>query len=185
MNHRFYASLASATLLMAASCTTAAPTSASAAATIVPMTLVTASGAGASIGDITLRNGAAGVALAMHLHGLPPGDHGFHLHGTGSCAAAANASGQMTAAGGAGGHFDPANTGHHEGPNGAGHLGDLPVLHVGADGSASQVLIAPHLHSIDEMRGRALVIHAGGDNYSDTPAPLGGGGARIACGVIS
>jgi superoxide dismutase, Cu-Zn family len=28
------------------------------------------------------------------------------------------------------------------------------------------------------------MIHAGGDNYSDTPAPLDGGGARIACGVI-
>ncbi|MBV8452160.1 MAG: superoxide dismutase, partial [Deltaproteobacteria bacterium] len=26
--------------------------------------------------------------------------------------------------------------------------------------------------------------HAGGDNYSDTPLPLGGGGARLACGVI-
>ncbi|MBF9200908.1 superoxide dismutase, partial [Acinetobacter baumannii] len=23
-----------------------------------------------------------------------------------------------------------------------------------------------------------------GDNYSDSPLPLGGGGARIACGVI-
>jgi Cu-Zn family superoxide dismutase len=28
------------------------------------------------------------------------------------------------------------------------------------------------------------MVHTGGDNYSDTPAPLGGGGARIACGVI-
>lgn len=28
------------------------------------------------------------------------------------------------------------------------------------------------------------MIHAVGDNYSDTPAPLGSGGARIACGVI-
>ncbi|SSP59941.1 Cu/Zn superoxide dismutase [Acinetobacter baumannii] len=28
------------------------------------------------------------------------------------------------------------------------------------------------------------MIHAGGDNYSDSPLPLGGGGARIACGVI-
>jgi superoxide dismutase, Cu-Zn family len=34
------------------------------------------------------------------------------------------------------------------------------------------------------MRGRSIMIHAGGDNYSDTPAPLGGGGARTACGVI-
>jgi len=170
-------------VLLSASCTTTEESSP--ASIVVPMTLVTASGAGASVGDITLRNGAAGAALALHLHGLPPGDHGFHLHGAASCAAAANASGEMTAAGGAGGHFDPANTGHHEGPSGAGHMGDLPVLHVEADGTASQVLIAPRLRSINELRGHALIIHAGGDNYSDTPAPLGGGGARIACGVVN
>jgi len=28
------------------------------------------------------------------------------------------------------------------------------------------------------------MIHAGGDNYTDEPA-LGGGGARVACGVIN
>ena len=28
------------------------------------------------------------------------------------------------------------------------------------------------------------MVHAGGDNYSDMPVPLGGGGARVACGVI-
>ena len=27
------------------------------------------------------------------------------------------------------------------------------------------------------------MIHAGGDNYSDHPEALGGGGARVACGV--
>jgi superoxide dismutase, Cu-Zn family len=30
----------------------------------------------------------------------------------------------------------------------------------------------------------SIMIHSGGDNYSDQPAPLGGGGARIACGVV-
>ena len=28
------------------------------------------------------------------------------------------------------------------------------------------------------------MIHGGGDNNSDHPAPLGGGGPRMACGVI-
>jgi Cu-Zn family superoxide dismutase len=28
------------------------------------------------------------------------------------------------------------------------------------------------------------MIHVGGDNYADHPMPLGGGGARMACGVI-
>ncbi len=35
-----------------------------------------------------------------------------------------------------------------------------------------------------EIRERSVVIHAGGDNYQDTPKALGGGGKRIACGVI-
>lgn len=28
------------------------------------------------------------------------------------------------------------------------------------------------------------MIHAGSDNHADHPQPLGGGGARVACGVI-
>jgi len=35
-----------------------------------------------------------------------------------------------------------------------------------------------------DIKGRSLMIHAGGDNYSDMPVSLGGGGARVACGVV-
>jgi Cu-Zn family superoxide dismutase len=41
---------------------------------------------------------------------------------------------------------------------------------------------APRL-KLSDIQGRALVIHEGGDNYSDTPEN-GGGKGRIACGVI-
>ena len=51
-----------------------------------------------------------------------------------------------------------------------------------ANGNTSPVL-APRLKMAD-LKGRALMIHAGGDNYADQPAPLGGGGVRWACGVI-
>ena len=54
---------------------------------------------------------------------------------------------------------------------------------VGADGKTTTAVTAPRLKMADVM-GRSLMIHAGGDNYSDQPAPLGGGGARVACGVI-
>ena len=37
---------------------------------------------------------------------------------------------------------------------------------------------------LEALTGRTIMIHEGGDNYSDSPQPLGGGGARIACGVI-
>ena len=42
----------------------------------------------------------------------------------------------------------------------------------------------PASKSMDDLEGRAVMIHAGGDNYSDQPKPLGGGGARVACGVV-
>ena len=92
--------------------------------------------------------------------------------------------GKQAAGFAAGGHYDPAHTKKHLGPLiGAGHRGDLPVLVVDNQGNATQPVTAPHL-TVAQIRGRSVMIHAGGDNYSDTPLPLGGGGARIACGVI-
>ena len=60
----------------------------------------------------------------------------------------------------------------------------MPALQVGADGNASVTLTATRIKNVAELRGKAVMIHAGGDNYSDQPQPLGGGGARIACGVL-
>jgi len=46
-------------------------------------------------------------------------------------------------------------------------------------------VVSPRLKKLDEVKNRALMIHVGGDNYSDKPESLGGGGARYACGVIN
>jgi Cu-Zn family superoxide dismutase len=84
----------------------------------------------------------------------------------------------------AGGHFDPADTGKHLGPNGDGHKGDMPVLIIDTSGKATKpIIIVPHL-TLADAKGHSIMIHAGGDNYSDQPEPLGGGGARIACGIV-
>jgi superoxide dismutase, Cu-Zn family len=58
----------------------------------------------------------------------------------------------------------------------------MPVLTVDAGGKATKPVTAPHL-TVADVKGRSIMVHGGGDNYSDQPAPLGGGGARIACGV--
>jgi Cu-Zn family superoxide dismutase len=123
-----------------------------------------------------------GIVLIPNLSGLPPGLHGFHVHENPSCAPAEK-EGKMVAGLAAGGHYDPAGTGRHEGPYGNGHLGDLPALYVDPDGKATQPVLAPRI-KIKDLKGRTLMIHAGGDNYSDVPQKLGGGGARIACGVV-
>jgi Cu-Zn family superoxide dismutase len=83
----------------------------------------------------------------------------------------------------AGGHYDPKDTKKHEGPAGQGHLGDMPVLVVSADGKATQAMTAARL-KVADVKGRSLMIHEGGDNFSDQPKALGGGGGRVACGVV-
>jgi superoxide dismutase, Cu-Zn family len=148
----------------------------------VKMNLIDANGIGKPIGTVAIKQTSEGLELDTNFKGLPPGEHGFHLHENGSCAAA-DKDGTPTAGQAAGGHYDPEGTKAHKGPGGGGHKGDLPKLEVDAKGNANVQLKAPGLKLAD-ARGKALVIHEGGDNYSDTPKPLGGGGARIACGVV-
>ncbi len=169
--------------VMALACLACAAGIAGAAEIRAEMRQATPSGPGEVLGTVTIADGAAGAVVKTALKGLPPGPHGFHIHENGSCQPTI-ANGQPVPAGGAGSHFDPQHTGKHEGPQGSGHLGDLPVLQAAADGTATQTLTAPKLKDVASLRGKAAMIHAGGDNYRDQPAPLGGGGARIACGVI-
>ncbi len=149
----------------------------------VQMTEATLAGPGQSVGFVVVRDSSEGAVFALNLTGLPPGEHGFHVHETASCQPGSD-NGDVAPAGAAGGHWDPDGTGQHLGPYGEGHLGDLPVLQVSADGTAQQSLTAPRIEDIERLRGHALMVHAQGDNFSDQPEPLGGGGARIACGLI-
>jgi Cu-Zn family superoxide dismutase len=149
---------------------------------VVRVLLVNEQGFGRDIGTITASDSKYGLVLTPQLRDLPPGLHGFHVHEKPDCAHVMK-DGKAVPALAAGGHYDPANTGKHAGPYGNGHLGDLPALYVAADGTASLPVLAPRL-KVADIRGRSLMIHAGGDNYADLPAPLGGGGARAACGVV-
>lgn len=150
--------------------------------TVVPVNAVSETGIGAAVGQISVRESKYGLVFTPALQDLAPGLHGFHVHANPSCAPAEK-DGRMQPAMAAGGHYDPAGTNVHGTPWGEGHLGDLPPLYVNADGTATQPVLAPRLKAAD-LKGRALMVHAGGDNHADHPAPLGGGGARVACGVI-
>ncbi len=150
---------------------------------VVPMNSVTDKGVGDSVGQVTVTESKYGVVFTPTLQGLSPGVHGFHLHENASCQPKEK-DGKMVAAGAAGAHYDPQATKAHGTPWGEGHLGDLPALYVEANGSASQPVLAPRL-KLSNLKGRAIMIHSGGDNHSDQPAALGGGGARVACGVVN
>jgi Cu-Zn family superoxide dismutase len=162
--------------------TLAITSSAALAEVVVPMHMVDEKGIGGRVGEVTIAESPYGLVFTPALRGLAAGLHGFHLHQHADCGPMEK-DGKMVAAGAAGGHYDPANTQAHGTPWGNGHLGDLPALFVDANGNATQPVLAPRLKASD-LRGRSLMIHVGGDNHSDHPAALGGGGARMACGVI-
>jgi len=148
----------------------------------VQMSLVDEKGIGATVGQVIISESPYGLVFTPALSGLPPGLHGFHLHANPSCAVKEK-DGKQVPALAAGGHYDPAATKKHGLPWGDGHLGDLPALFVDAAGKAASPVLAPRLKLAD-LPGRSLMVHVGGDNHADHPAPLGGGGARLACGVI-
>ena len=167
--------LAAATIVTGAS-------AAYAASETITMNAIDANGVGKEIGRLLLSDTQTGLQITPQLVGLPPGARGFHAHVNPNCGPGPGPNGQSAAGMAAGGHYDPANTGKHLGPYGEGHKGDMPVLTVDASGNATKAVAVPHL-TVADVKGRSIMIHAGGDNYSDQPAPLGGGGARIACGV--
>ena len=148
----------------------------------VTMFKIDAKGIQEEIGILMLMDSRGGLRIEPALGSLPPGTHGFHLHEGSNCGPGMK-DGKMQAGIAAGEHYDPRTTGKHDGPMGNGHRGDLPVLNVDEAGNATQMMHALQL-SVNDVRGRAFVIHAGGDNFSDLPKPLGGGGGRIACGVV-
>jgi Cu-Zn family superoxide dismutase len=160
---------------------TLAPAAAQPTTMTIPMNLITDRGIGAPIGNVRAEDTGAGLKLTPELAGLPPGPHGLHLHEKPACGPGER-DGRMQAGLAARDHWDPAHTGKHLGPGGQGHKGDLPLMTVAPDGTATTPVVVPNL-AVADLPDHALVIHQGGDNYSDQPQPLGGGGARIACGV--
>jgi Cu-Zn family superoxide dismutase len=140
-------------------------------------------GVGPAIGTLRLKDTREGLLITPKLKDLPPGEHGFHVHANPDCGAGEQNGAKMAGLA-AGGHLDPDKTGKHLGPIATGgHLGDLPVLVVDGNGTATKSVLAPHL-KVSDVKGHAIIIHANGDNYSDQPKPLGGGGPRIACAVV-
>ena len=158
-----------------------APTAALSETASIAIHAISAEGVGAEIGKATITDGDKGAVINIDVKGLTAGEHVMHIHEKGDCGPAEK-DGKKVAGLAAGSHFDPAKAGKHAGPDGKGHVGDLPKLVVEGD-TAKASLTAPNVKVADVV-GRSLMIHAGGDNYTDEPA-LGGGGARVACGVIN
>ncbi len=131
-------------------------------------------------GDLTLTAEAGGVHISGTVNGLTPGtQHGFHIHETGDCSAPDFKS--------AGGHFNPGNKEHGNPTSQMHHAGDMMNLAVSDSGSATIDVTVPGVTlgdgGADDVMNRAIVVHAGPDDYTSQPA--GDSGSRIACGVIA
>ncbi|HEU4448647.1 MAG TPA: superoxide dismutase family protein [Gaiellaceae bacterium] len=143
---------------------------------------------GANVGTVKLTTRGGNVVVRAKASGLTPGFHGFHVHSVGECVAPFTS---------AGGHYNPAGTGHGD------HAGDMPSLLVLDDGSA-RLEFATDRFTVAELfdaDGSAIIVHALPDNFANIPTryqsttegtfgpdsatlATGDAGARAACGVV-
>ncbi|WP_296596097.1 superoxide dismutase family protein [Phenylobacterium sp.] len=134
-------------------------------------------------GVATLTQAPRGVLVRIVAKGLTPGWHAVHFHDTGTCSAPDFKS--------AGGHVHGSAASAHGLLNPAGQdAGDLPNLFVAQDGTGAAEFFSttvsfaggPDQPGLLDADGAALVIHANPDDF--VSQPIGGAGARVACGVI-
>lgn len=128
-------------------------------------------------GTVTFVQQGAKVTMTARVTGLTPGPHGFHVHEKGDCSAPDATS--------AGGHFNPTNQPHGEPHAAEHHAGDMPMLVADANGNATLTAeLSPMAvgRGTTDIVGKAVVVHAGADDFKSQPA--GNSGARVACGVI-
>src|SRR5690242_13206925 len=82
-------------------------------------------------GTVKLQDSAEGLKISAQLVGVPPGQHGFHIHEFGDCAEMGKA---------AGGHYNPMSAPHgnvvKDGTAHA-HVGDMGNITANANGEAT------------------------------------------------
>lgn len=132
---------------------------------------------GGPAGTVELTETPNGVLLVIGLLGLAPGEHGIHLHETGSCEPDFDAAGD---------HFAPDGNEHGYFNDAGPHAGDLPNIIVNVEGNAAAHAFTNRI-SFDgaedgllDTDGAAVIVH----ELADTYGADAGAGARVACGVI-
>jgi superoxide dismutase, Cu-Zn family len=135
---------------------------------------------GKEVGTAALTQTPAGVLIRLAINGLPAGERAFHIHGVGKCEPPFTSAGP---------HFNPGGKKHGLMASEGHHAGDMPNLHVPANGEIVVEMLNPEVTlekgkpgSLLGGQGTALVVHAGKDDYKSDPA--GDAGGRIACGLI-
>ena len=153
---------------------------------------------GADVGQVTFTKQGDYVQIKAEVRDMQPGFHGFHIHSVGKCEtnSVAPTGGDPGNFLSAGGHFQ--KSGHDSEPA----SGDLTSLQVRGDGTG-ELTTTTDAFTLDDLRnngeGRAIMVHAGADNFANIPQryqvdgtpgadketkSTGDAGGRVACGVI-
>lgn len=153
------------------------------AATTAASTTVTLQGAPEDTdfaGTLTISPSGTGVSIVADVAGVDKdGKHGIHVHENGMCEhhpTGDSAKPFSTA----GGHFNPAGTEHACPPTDPRHAGDLGNITV--TGGKGHLELTVNNLSMDQLTGKAIILHAGEDDCKTQPT--GNSGDRLACGVV-
>lgn len=136
---------------------------------------------GKEIGQARFEQGPTGLLIRMEIApgGLTPGWHGLHLHEKGDCS-------DVGAYQLSGGHHGKEAGAHGlMNPDLGPEAGDLPNAWAAADGSAGYEAFTLLTDLVPALGGDGLsiIIHAAEDDHRSQP--IGGAGARVACGVVT
>ncbi len=136
---------------------------------------------GKSVGEAKIMATPAGLDLTLDVNGMPPGNHGVHIHTTGQCDAPDFKS--------AGGHWNPTSKSHGLKSDNGSHMGDFVNLEVAADGTGhlerpiENASLESGPNALLDADRAAFIVHAGPDDQMTDPS--GDSGARLACGVFT
>jgi superoxide dismutase, Cu-Zn family len=137
--------------------------------------------AGKDVGTVSLMQTNNGVLLKMTVKGLPPGEKAFHIHAVGKCEPPFTT---------AGGHFNPAGKKHGLASADGAHAGDMPNLHIPANGDLTVEVLNTGItlakgqpNSLFDADGSSIIIHANADDHKTDAT--GNAGDRIVCGIIT
>ena len=118
------------------------------------------------------------VEFSIRINDASPGKHAVHLHETGDCSAKDASS--------AGGHWNPTNESHGKRNTDSYHRGDIGNVEVGQDGKGSMTMTVEDWciegASECDVLGRAVIVHAGADDFTSQPA--GNAGPPVGCGEV-